>query len=770
MNIRAVLISTALVLGLSVFVTPPAIACGPSFVLPIFSFDARPEKFEAFAKGNIGIIQPTFFRSALLVSYRFLNNQPFSDAEQQDLIRDWQAEYDAKDANEAIKKTAIDNWVAARKKVVGNEKEPQIYTDRNNPENYSSFLNCTASAFDTAVNTLNNRLESVKPDDAYIKNWLQAQDTVFASCSEGKEIATDVAQDAPDWLKQDRAYQIAAGYFYTMQYDEAKKRFQDIANNKNSPWHETAELLLARISLRQANGLIGDDTQRDKMLALYKETEQQLTKILTNDSLKNLHGAARGLLNMVQFHTQPETLHETLAKQLSDKSENKYLFQQLTDYRRLLDRAVEGYSDEDKALYAKFEKAHDLTDWIFTVQSKEKQSLIHALEKWQATKNTAWLIASLIKVDKDNAAVNDLMTAAKAIEKTSSAYLTAAYHIIRLDIELNQLDEARQLADDILANTKEVNLSAINLILAQRLILSKDVAEFVKFSQRHAVMFGYDASEILLTDLVSPPEVGMEDYDKNLRPWVKRSMFDVDATRMMNKAVPLSVLTQIALSSDLPDYLRSRVVLSAWMRAMLLDNEAVAKQLTPELAKLIPELKSLLAAYDKAKPAKAKSYEAVWCMLKNPAMRPLVDTGMGRSTAFNEIENFRDNWWCNVNYFEGTDDSTAKEPIISPVFLTQDEKAKAKEENAKIEQIAPSGSDFIAIKTVEWAEFAPKDKRLPEALALAVKSTRYGCDTCSTTKVSKAAFSVLGSRYANTEWKKKTPYWFKGVEECNTKQ
>ena len=768
-KIHSVVLFAALTCVVFAISLPQAMACGPSFILPIFSFNVRPETFDAFAKGNIGIIQPTFYRSALMVSYRFLNNQPFSESEQRDLIRNWQAEYEAKDVNEDLKKTAINNWVEARKKVAGNDTEPKIYAERNNPENYSSFLNCTANAFDTAVKTLNNRLESVKPDDVNIKNWLNAQDMVFASCSESKEIPSDVAKDAPDWLKHDRAYQIAAAYFYTMQYDEAKTRFKQISDNKQSPWHEIAELLLARIPLRQASALVYDDTQRNQLLAYYQEAEKQLTKILADNSLSNIHNSAQGLLNLVQFRLQPETLHESLAKKLTDNSENKTLFQNLTDYRRLLDKAVESYHDEDKALYPKFQKANELTDWIFTIQSKEKESFNHALEKWQSSKNTAWLIAALMKVEPNHSSVNDLITAAKAIEKNSSAYLTALYHVIRLETILGKTDDARQLLDEILKDST-INQSAMNLLLAHRLILSKDVAEFVKFSQRHAVMFGEDASEILLSDLTTPPTEGVEDYNKELRPWLKRTMFDLDATRMMNQAMPLSVLAQIALSADLPDYLRRRVVLSAWMRAILLNDEGIAKQLTPELGKLIPELKTMMAAYDKAKPAKTKQYEAVWCMLKNPAMRPLVDTGVGRFAAFNEIDNFRDNWWCNVNYLTGSDETTTEEPVTPPVFLTSEDVAKAKAENAKLKQIAPSGSDFLALKTAEWAEFTPKDKRMPEALALAVKSTRYGCDTCNTTKASKAAFNVLSSHYANTEWKKKTPYWFKGSEECETKQ
>ena len=53
--------------------TRSALACGPFFLTPIFVFDSRLENTEDFARGNIGIIQPTYYRSVLFVAYRTLN-------------------------------------------------------------------------------------------------------------------------------------------------------------------------------------------------------------------------------------------------------------------------------------------------------------------------------------------------------------------------------------------------------------------------------------------------------------------------------------------------------------------------------------------------------------------------------------------------------------------------------------------------------------------------------------------------------------------------
>jgi len=41
-----------------------------------------------------------------------------------------------------------------------------------------------------------------------------------------------------------------------------------------------------------------------------------------------------------------------------------------------------------------------------------------------------------------------------------------------------------------------------------------------------------------------------------------------------------------------------------------------------------------------------------------------------------------------------------------------------------------------------------------------VRATRYGCTDKETVNYSKAAFDLLHKRYPNSEWTKKTPYYF----------
>ena len=749
------------------------LACGPSFVTPIFVFESRPENAEDFARGNIGILQPKYYRSVLFVAYRALNKLPFSADEQKGLLRDWNAEYEFVDSNELTKTAAVTNWIAARKNVLATETEPKIYTDRSFNNSYDVFLNCPASAFDNATQTLVARIKQNSLTDKNVKDWVSAQDQVFANCPETKTIPDEAKADAPAWLKNDRDYQIAAAYFYATNYDEAENRFTRIAQNKSSPWHDFSFYLLSRVALRRASAVSSDaslDAQKQKAGALvyYQQAENQLNNILADQSLVQFHGSAKQLLNLITFRRNPEKLHESLVNKLLLATEKDNFFQNLTDYRWILDKATEGENTSDAVnLLQKLRNQSDLTDWIFTMQSDEKDSFAHAVEKWRATKNDAWLVASLTKANKDSPELDDLMTASKTVDRTSSAFLAVNYHVARLQIAQGQADEPRKMIDSILSDKSlQLSVSTTNQFLSERLLLAQNLDEFVLFSQRHAAAFSYDGINNQLVDLAVVPKDG-EDYYKKERPWLSRSQFDTDATRIMNTLMPVSMLEKLALHSKLPDYLKPKVVISAWTRAVLLNEEKIALELAPETMSCIPELKSYIPDYSKAKNSKARLFEASWIMLNNPAMRPVVDYGLERQSRFNEIDNYRDNWWCITELaYKPTNSDTLE--LLVPVFLSKTDLAVATTENSSISQLATSGSNYLAAEASAWATQIPAEKRLPKALHLAVKATRYGCQNCETEKISKAAFDILKIRFGNTDWKKKTPYWFKD-DNCKTK-
>src|SRR5688572_21667056 len=72
-----------------------ALACGPFTVGAVFVFTVHPAyPLEKFARGEIGVIQPSYARSYLFVAYRYLAGISFTEPEQQMLNQLWKERLD----------------------------------------------------------------------------------------------------------------------------------------------------------------------------------------------------------------------------------------------------------------------------------------------------------------------------------------------------------------------------------------------------------------------------------------------------------------------------------------------------------------------------------------------------------------------------------------------------------------------------------------------------------------------------------------------------
>ena len=179
----------------------------------IFVFLSIDYPLEKFARGNVGVLQPTYARSYLVAAYRHLVGETLSDTEVKGLTGLWDDRlnrYWDESYEDWLKK-----WKDARAKVPGVAAPPDIsvYRDREKPHEYESFLNCQADAFQNAVTTLDERTKTWGADSAAVRDWVAAQDMVFKNCRAGQEIPSQAAEQNA-LLRADRAYQIAAANFY----------------------------------------------------------------------------------------------------------------------------------------------------------------------------------------------------------------------------------------------------------------------------------------------------------------------------------------------------------------------------------------------------------------------------------------------------------------------------------------------------------------------------------------------------------------------------
>ena len=104
-------------------------------------------------------------------------------------------------------------------------------------------------------------------------------------------------------------------------------------------------------------------------------------------------------------------------------------------------------------------------------------------------------------------------------------------------------------------------------------------------------------------------------------------------------------------------------------------------------------------------------------------------------------------------FHEGWDRAPA-EAIVEPRL-----RGAAERERAQLDSLGPA-PDVLCRRTLAWADRAPQDPRIPEALALAVRATRYGCSAKSTSAWSRRAFQRLHTRYPQSEWTRRTPHWY----------
>lgn len=769
---------------------PTANACGPFTLDVVFSLKKHADlPLAEFTNGKTGIVPETFGRMSLFVFYRQLNNLTLTREEQKQIVNAMETDIfyrsgsdttNGGNYNEAELPNYFDGWLAARAKVTSEKRD--IDTEQQIADSYNYFTNCLPDAFRNATNTLEARIAKYGNNDN-IKEWLKGQDAVFSNCEGASGLPEALGADAPEWLRKDREYQIAAAQFYMTKMPEARASFERIAADENSPWKSAAKLVAARTFIRQASFIeIPEDeaakaqAEKERMEFLQKASDA-LQNILKDSSTQEFHKSASRLLALVKFRMIPGERRNELAETLARSGENQNIYNDLTDYDWLLSyiaqqaetKGVEfemKQAEQEKREYdynyiiklrdiPADERKDDLTDWIFTYQSAD--GFQHAFDKWKQTQKPQWFVAAISKTDAKSSQVSEVLSEADKFRADSPAFATVHYHQVRLLLETGKRAEAKQKLDEIITNNlKTLPLSSQNRFFAQRMILAENLADFLKFAQRRAAIFTWDEN--------SREEPTSLKDDVKLSPWETRTMFDDDAAAFLNEKVPLSVLREAAVHPQMPEHLKKLLVSAVWTRAFVLGNKAVEREFTPLMSRYATEFAPMFSKYVAATNPVNREAAALIVILRNPVIQPYVPTGYGRedSTA-TEIDSIRGNWWCVENEAakldERYDSYDFVYPTAYPNFLTAEQKNSADREQRQMLALGNS-STLLARRAVEFANKNPRHPQTPEILHLAVRSTRYGCTDENTGRFSKQAFDILHRNYKNSPWTKQTPYWF----------
>lgn len=694
------------------------------------------EPLSDFARGKIGVVLPEWRTAFRIVAYRYLEAKPLSAAEQQSLLENYDADRRVEPPEPT--KSTVKGWDDTRSQY---SPPPPPDTPQEFKPAASLFYNipnCLGPALITAAETLQYRARRFGATSPELQEWIRGQDAVFSNCTGGANIPPELPATANPLLRADRAYQIAAAHFYagrTKDYETALQDFEAIAADKSSPWHTLAPYLVARTLIREASVTAAEDkTHNPEYLA---KAEVQLEAILKDPAQKSMHDAAESVLGLVRYYLHPEQREAELGKALAEGGTGAHFAQDLIDYNWLKDRTPDQARD-------------DLSDWLAGGGGHEG-----ALAEWRTKRTVPWLVAALWELKPRDAAYNEVMEAAGKVPPTSDAYITVAYYRARLARESGHYELARQILKATLAQSKALTPSAAHLFQDEQMQVAPDFATFeLRLWQR---------------------PVGYEDVEGLVEPCEKpdcQPLFSPHAATLLNTRIPSDIFTRIALSSTLPANLHNRMAPSAWARAALLDQSSLAQQVSEAAIKAEPALEPYLQRYSQAQTPEERQFAVAFAILHFPGLRPFVDGPLPRTTAFQRIDNFRDNWWCGdegslaeeTNFEKGYLDTSRKiapnTTVPFPAFLNSGERQIAAAEWQRLMTFA-AAPRYLPRVVIDWAKKHPEDARVPEALHLAVRAVHYGCGDGKDNLLGGEAFKILHQNYPKSEWARQTPYWFK---------
>jgi len=751
-RVRWWLVAGAVVL---VLVTPRAVySCGPFFDEAIFIPSGSPQvSQEEFAAGKLGIVVPSMRRSYLIVAYRYLSGMRLNAEQEHDAIDVWDRNMGPAPPPIVNEQAASKIWEKAREQVAGAAPMElvRMYSPVAKGREYQFFLNCPEDAFKAATGALKARAARYGAGSAAVKEWLAAQDQVFANCDGKAEVVPAALESRDPLLRADRNYQIAAALFYQQRFDEAAAAFEDVAKDGASPWAPYGEYLAMRAMVRKATLSSSEEGKYD--MAGLRAAQTKVEKALRNSQTGPAHTAEERLLEYVRFRTEPEKRVAELEEMMLQADPGPEFKQHLWDYVLLVSQG---------------EQAEDLSDWIKTFYTERtyeqplglvrpggQEDSRHALEQWRETRSLPWLIAALSLTDSSDASAAELLKAAGAVPPTSPGYLSVRYYALQMMVRGKEQDAARKELDELLSRPEtELSHGTRNLFNNMRQRMSASFADFLAHAAEVPAGIGVSWDN-------GGEAFGADEAESDRgKPSREKALFNNYSAQILAQRLPVSLLVEAAKSSALPAPLRRELARSTWTRATVLGNMAAADDLQPVLTELDKPLWKTMEPFRSARTDGDKHFAAAFITLLNPGLSPYVRTGVLRETTLGDIDPFHDNWWCEPVNEEGRRVPRDRDPrVAAPAFLSGDELAAMNQEMAALagDAVAPN---YLSAEVLAFAKLHPEDARVPRALHLAVRSTRYGCTDAETTHWSEKAFRLLHHRYPKSKWAEKTKYHY----------
>jgi len=462
-----------------------------------------------------------------------------------------------------------------------------------------------------------------------------------------------------------------------------------------------------------------------------------LKAILADPKQAPIHARAEALLGFAEAKVDPVGRLAFCGRRLLLRN-SPTLGRDLVDYTFLYDKLHNERVPDD-----------DVSVWIRDYSGGSEDQLV---KRWQQDTSLPWLIAALHYAKRDSEHSDELIAAARQVTFDSPAWPTAKFHAVRLLNDKGKRQEARLMLRQIASHLRGASVSTTNAFRAEQLLLAGNFEELLRAAPRTS------AGEQLIDNSGERPASPKD----ALTP-----MFDTDA-RAEFSYLPLNLWLAGMQDVRVPKRLRTQLAQSGFTRAAVLDDPLAA-----DMAQVLRDLKPAYKAdMDRllAAPKESRRFEAVLWIGHHPEASIDVWAGLPRGldndTPDGRMDVFGANWWCAGKKPEGTEYWPPLFRFLypdgwkSPAFLTAGQKKMFQSEITRLAALG-GAPQFLSSTALAWYGSQPDDPRLPEALSLAVKSSRFGCTDENSRGPVRQAFRVLHNRFPKSPWTARTPYWYK---------
>jgi hypothetical protein len=475
-------------------------------------------------------------------------------------------------------------------------------------------------------------------------------------------------------------------------------------------------------------------------------------------------------LDLVRLRTEPSVRLKELAAALAGPKADSGYDQHLKDLTWYLGAQLdqtalrEDFTDGTQPTPDKFSKSYldfaalrsssELVDWLLTFQSPSDEARKHAIDEWTKTHRLDWLVAAMTKATEKDSEATALLTAAEQVKPGSPAWESLTYHRVRLLIAMGRAQEARTTLDQAMAPVRAGGRdSSVSAFLGLKMRAAVSLNEFLASAPRKLLVSASE-SQYALTECLDVMKNPRRVYD--CKKEVNPVQFSEDAASFLNTEAPLPTLIGAARSEALPEQLRRAVAMMAWVRSVLLKDDAAAAELLP----LLPDKLRQQAG-------SGTGFHAEMAIVRNPGLRPYLDAGVQRSYSYDFVESYRDNWW-NQDWGAG-DYGYYATPLkkISVSFLTPAERSKGEQETSTL-MTQGSAKIHLGELVLDYARSHSADPDVPESLYLVLRMMRYGSWSSrgddpagkilasKEETISKGVSRLLRQRYVASPWTKKS--------------